>query len=75
VALSSLLPASSDETWHEGPQFEALFNALRPEQAPSIPEFLDQIDRDFVEFAPVLKIANPAKSLVDRYQEVTQPIS
>jgi hypothetical protein len=75
VTLSSLLPASSDEIWHDCAAFEAAYNARRPSEGPSIPELLEKIDGDFAEFAPVLKLAAPAKSLVDRYQEVTQVAS
>ena len=72
VTLSSLLPASSDETWYDSAQFESAYNALRPVEAPSIPELLEKIDNDFTEFAPVLKLATPAKTLADRYHEITQ---
>jgi len=75
VTLSSLVSASSDETWYDLPQFEAAYNALRPSEAPSIPELLEKIDQDFTEFAPVLKLATPAKTLVDRYHEVAQVAS
>jgi HD-like signal output (HDOD) protein len=72
VTLSSLLPASSDDTWYDCAQFEAAYNGLRPSEAPSIPELLEKIDHDFTEFAPVLKLATPAKTLVERCHEVAQ---
>jgi hypothetical protein len=36
-------------------------------------ELLDQIDKEFVEFAPVLKLNTPAKSLVAWYDEALAP--
>lgn len=73
VALSSLLPTGADETWCDATAFEAHFQNLRPTSGPSTVDFLGQIDHEFGEFAPVLKIQKPAKSLVDCYQEVNQP--
>jgi HD-like signal output (HDOD) protein len=72
VALSSLLPAVSDEQWPEVEQFESHFRQLAPADA-SIAEFLQNIDAEFADFAPILKITAPAKSLLTRYKEATQP--
>jgi HD-like signal output (HDOD) protein len=71
VALSSLLPVSSDDHWTDSHQFEVAYTKLKGQQGPSIPELLAQIDEQFAEFAPVLDIAVPARSLVDCYQEAT----
>lgn len=75
VALSSLLPVSSDEHWSDSHQFEAAYNKLKRPGAPSIPELLGEIDVQFAEFAPVLDIAVPARSLVDCYNEATSVAS
>jgi HD-like signal output (HDOD) protein len=69
VALSALLPASSDEQWSDREAFEAAYNRLRPATGASIEAILAQVDQEFAEFAPVLKLAAPAKSLVAWYQE------
>jgi len=69
VALSALLPVSSDEHWGDAHQFEAAYTQLLGGKGPSIPELLGQIDDQFAEFAPVLDIAVPARSLVDCYNE------
>jgi HD-like signal output (HDOD) protein len=71
VALSSMLPTTSDKAWHECATFEKFFNRVLPKTAPSIIEILTLIDREFLDFAPVLKIANPAKSLVESFSEST----
>jgi HD-like signal output (HDOD) protein len=69
VALSSLLPVSSDEHWSDLHKFEVAYTKLQAAGSPSIAELLGQIDEQFAEFAPVLAIAVPARSLVDCYQE------
>jgi HD-like signal output (HDOD) protein len=69
VAISSLLPSISDERWTECSQFDAAYNKVRPEQGPTAVEMLNQIDQEFNEFAPVLKLGTPTKSLVAWYEE------
>lgn len=74
VALSSLLPAVCDGVWHEAGKFEQTFEALRPIGNPPIAQVLAQVDREFEEFAPVLKLPSPAKSLTASYEEATAGI-
>ena len=69
VALSALLPASVDESWGECTQFEELYQTVRG-NGPSLVEFLAKVDEEFLEFAPVLQMSAPAKSLVDCYHDV-----
>jgi HD-like signal output (HDOD) protein len=71
VALSALLPSVADPRWCECSQFEKYFLKTTPPGGPSVLEILTQIDELFVSFAPVLKVSNPNKSLVECYQEVT----
>ena len=71
VALSALLPASSDEQWSDRETFEAAYNRLLPATGASIEAILTQVDQEFAEFAPVLKLATPAKSLVAWHQDST----
>jgi HD-like signal output (HDOD) protein len=70
VALSSLLPASTDPCWVECPAFESAFRRLAPPDSPTLLEFLGQIDVQLKEFAPVLKLAAPNKTLVEAYEEL-----
>ena len=67
VALSSLLPSASEDDWHDGPIFETAYNAIAGSDAPSAAELLEKTDAEFTEFAPVMKITAPAKSLLDHY--------
>jgi len=75
VAMSALLPSAKDDGWVECGNFEAYYRNVCPAGGPSIPKLLAQIDSEFADFAPVLKIATPAKSLVEIYNEVTAPVN
>ncbi|MBN2579270.1 MAG: HDOD domain-containing protein [Pirellulales bacterium] len=70
VALSALLPTLADPTWVECGPFEEYYEEIAPAGHPNVPQLLEQIDREFASFAPVLKLSLPAKSLVDCYREV-----
>ena len=70
VALSALLPATVDDYWTECAQFEEYYSRLRPNNGPTLAGLLVQIDTDFVEFAPVLQMSTPAKTLTERFAEV-----
>jgi HD-like signal output (HDOD) protein len=69
VALSALLPANHDQQWYEREKFLAAFGRLSAGRTRSIEDIFAQIDSEFAEFAPVLKLANPAKSLVQHLAE------
>lgn len=73
VALSSLLPPVSDPTWHEVDRFERLYEACKPPDSTCVAELLAQIDQQFADFAPVLKVQEPARSLAAVYQAVHEP--
>lgn len=70
VAMSALLPTVADPMWHESSRLERIYDKARPARAPSLPELLAQVDKEFAGFAPVLKISLPPKSMVDCYAEV-----
>jgi hypothetical protein len=46
---------------------------MRTPGSLNVPELLAQIDEEFTEFAPVLKLGKPGKSLVESHQEMVQP--
>lgn len=75
VALSSMLPAGADASWYECAEFDEFYRDLAGPSAPSTVEMLAQVDADFSEFAPVLKLAKPAKSLVESFQEMSAPVA
>jgi HD-like signal output (HDOD) protein len=68
VALSALLPAAHDDEWFERQKFLAAFEKLSGGKRP-IAEIFAQIDQEFTEFAPVLKLSTPGKSLVQHLAE------
>jgi HD-like signal output (HDOD) protein len=70
VALSAMLPASGDPIWADRTQFESYYEKVCPAHGPPLMELLEQIDQEFTDFAPVLKLASPTKSLVESYEEV-----
>ena len=69
VALSALLPSICDTEWLERAQFESYYDQVAPEGSLPATAMLAQVDREFGQFAPLLKLANPAKTLLGRYQE------
>jgi hypothetical protein len=68
VALSALLPAAHDDEWYERTKFLAAYEKLARGKRP-IEEILEQVDQEFKEFAPVLKLSTPGKSLVQHLAE------
>jgi HD-like signal output (HDOD) protein len=75
VAISALLPSVTDPVWTECHLFEKNYELTCPQGGPSVAEMLAQIDELFVSFAPVLKVSNPSKSLVDCYNEITAGVA
>ncbi|HZN36610.1 MAG TPA: HDOD domain-containing protein [Pirellulaceae bacterium] len=63
VALSALLPANNDDQWFEKDKFLAAYQQLVGPRGKPAEELFAQIDREFTEFAPVMKLATPAKTL------------
>ncbi len=73
VTLSALLPTIADPIWHECAMCEEYYGRIAPPGSPPLVELLARVDQSFVEFAPVLKLATPSKSLVECYTEVAAP--
>jgi len=69
VAMSALLPTAVGGVWHERRRLEGAYERLKGARWPELEEVLMQVDKDFADFAPILKIAQPAKSLAMIYQE------
>jgi hypothetical protein len=70
MGMSALLPAVDDPTWGDFEKFESIYHKIRPIDGPSIEQLLEQIDKEFVEMAPMLRISAPQISLLQHYQEV-----
>lgn len=69
VALSSLLPTAGDQHWPECGAFQKYYERMRPKGTQSAAELLTQVDKEFADFAPVLKIAAPARTLLECFNE------
>ncbi|MGE3778613.1 MAG: HDOD domain-containing protein, partial [Pirellulaceae bacterium] len=65
IALSSLLPSTCDSEWTERERFLATMDEVQPGLAANAESLFEDVEADFAEFAPVLKLAKPARPLVD----------
>ena len=68
VSLSALLPTTGDSDWAESQIFERYYQKIKPASALAIEDLLVETDREFAEFAPVLKLNVPEETLADRLQ-------
>lgn len=75
VQLSSLLPSAADDTWTDCGAFEQAYQSLTSSGSPSVAQMLEQTDKEFADFAPVLKLSTPAKSLNEYYTEATAALA
>ncbi|MGW8257524.1 MAG: HDOD domain-containing protein [Thermoguttaceae bacterium] len=71
VAFSALLPSVADPNWVECRPFETFYEQMTPDDKPTIADLLAKIDREFADFAPVMRLPAPEKTLVDFFQEAT----
>ncbi len=65
VALASLLPACKDEDWEERDAFLNGLARILPAASPSAEQLLREADSAFEEFAPMMNLAVPKRSLVE----------
>jgi HD-like signal output (HDOD) protein len=68
VALASLLPSCSDETWDEKQQLVDAFSQLTGQNESALENLFAEVDEATCEFAPVLKLPVPKTSLVEYLQ-------
>ncbi len=71
VAISAVLPSAVDDKWYERAHFDEVYQKLRSSHPsmPSVEKLLAQIDVEFEEFAPMLKLGNLSKTLYQWYAE------
>jgi hypothetical protein len=70
MGMSALLPAVDDAAWGEFDKFESLYRDICPLDGPTIEQLFGQIDKEFGEMAPMLRIPNPGVSLSEHYTQV-----
>lgn len=71
VALASLLPSCRDQQWEDRDEFLDGCGRLMPVTPEALTSLLNAVDTDFAEFAPLLKLPVPERSLS---QWLTDPV-
>jgi len=74
VSLSALLPAVHDPDWTERGEFERVYNKISTPGSPALVDLLHEVDASYEEFAPVLKLAVPSRTLVICYEEASASV-
>jgi HD-like signal output (HDOD) protein len=69
VAVASLLPSCRDESWDDATDFRSGLQQIVKLADDKVIELLAASDTSFNEFAPIMKLAIPALSLVDWYKQ------
>ena len=69
VALASLLPSCRDEQWDDESEFISGIDRVMQSRTIDLPLLMSGVDKSFEEFAPVLKVQVPSKSLTDWFTE------
>lgn len=65
VALASLLPSCSDDSWNEGDEFLDGFVTLTGNGKEELKQLFADVDQGTNEFAPILKLPAPKVALVE----------
>lgn len=65
VGLSALLPSTADLQWQDRDTFLATLEFQCGDSTATAQSLLAQVDREFAQFAPFMKLPTPAISLVD----------
>jgi HD-like signal output (HDOD) protein len=68
IGLSALLPSACDPTWTDRETFLAALEMVQGDGGEGAEELLAEVDQEFSEFAPFMKVTQPARSLVDFLQ-------
>jgi HD-like signal output (HDOD) protein len=69
VAIAALLPACQDSSWDERSDFEAGWKRLVAGDNSSMDQIIAEADATFAEFAPILKLPIPERSLAQWFHE------
>jgi HD-like signal output (HDOD) protein len=65
VAIASLLPSCRDDCWEERDQFIDALDKITGEILVDLDEMMKSVDESFAEFAPLMKLAVPERTLTD----------
>jgi hypothetical protein len=72
VAVSALLPGTHDETWPQRDLFRETLQRIVPTTDSQLSRLFQDTDRQFVELAPMLKLAANQRLLESQYSEHEQ---
>ena len=75
VALASLLPSCRDEQWDDESEFINGVDRVTQSRTVDLALLMSNVDKSFEEFAPVLKVQVPSKSLADWFTESSAGVS
>lgn len=68
VSLASLVPCDLDEGWMERDLFASGYQSVAGQAGEKLVELLDDTDRGTAEFAPLMKLTAPQKTLVQLWK-------
>lgn len=75
IVLSSMLPSLHDAQWIDGGAFAEALGFVAGADAGSLCEIFARVDNEFTEFAPLLNLASPARTLVESLRDFeTAPV-
>lgn len=69
VALASLLPSCQDDAWQDREEFVAGLQRIASCSLEGVLELLTETDETFEQFAPVMRLPVPERSLVQWYNQ------
>lgn len=69
VAVASLLPSCKDQNWLEQESFLEKLDQITGEIEVDLDELIESVDSSFAEFAPILKLSVPERTLADWLRE------
>jgi HD-like signal output (HDOD) protein len=75
VAWSALLPSEEDDRWWEIDSFESCYHQLSTPSFPGVIELLAETDREYAEFAPMMNVAAPGRTLAQWFAAARQRAS
>jgi HD-like signal output (HDOD) protein len=69
VALSALLPSAARASWNEQAKFKEYFNRIVPGKERLVTGIFDRVDREFEQYAAIIQIPKPKKTLLNYIDE------
>ncbi|MDR2438142.1 MAG: HDOD domain-containing protein [Planctomycetaceae bacterium] len=69
VSLSALLPSVTEPVWNERAEFNKVFQHILSEKGNLLTKIFDKVDREFEQYATIIQITKPKKSLFNYLDE------